>query len=774
MNDRANGWLVAISVCACLFGLNAWAQTTTAPAGGTPAYDLAPPGLGNPGLADAPSGDPGGMQYPNPNLPGNGYSSLPPATDPQFSSPRVPAQPGSEPFPPGSAHRPTALSSSPDQANEPSPIEVSFTQMLGSPAALQAMMTDTKDDPRTPMRQVGDAGSQSDGALRQFGYGLFEGPGRSVSTFAPVDDVPVGPDYLLGPGDNLRIQVWGAMERAMVSTVDRTGVIYLPTAGPVRVWGLSFSQAERLIRDRLSRYFRGFQTSVTMGKLRTLRVYVVGETAQPGAYTVSSLSTMVNALFAAGGPKKVGSLRTIVLKRNHHTVGTFDLYDFLLKGDKTRDYRLESGDTIFVPPIGPTVAIAGEVKRPAIYELSGNTTVQDLIEMAGGLTPRSYLKRVQLLRTKPNAEREVIDLDFTAANGSSPADFELRNGDLVRIYQSDARVYNTVMLTGAVKYPGEYQTKPNMRLSDVLPKGATYPEAFLDGIEVARVRGDLKTDVFTVDLESAWRNDPQHDILIQPGDVISVRARDVQKAVFTLSGEVKRPGRYVVRPGERLSSVLARAGGFTEFAYPLGAVFTRRTVAQEEKERLDRFVQEQETLLLVGARQDLNPVSAEEEEGRMLAMEQKRRLLRATANRVVLGRVVLHMNDELAEFAGTSSDIELQDGDRLNVPRRPVSVMVLGSVRNPTAVLFKGDEDVQYYVNRAGGLGETANEDDMYVLKADGSAITGFLRLRNLDPGDAIIVPPRTQKRDLSWVSDVAKIAGNAALGLAAIVSIAR
>jgi len=179
-------------------------------------------------------------------------------------------------------------------------------------------------------------------------------------------------------------------------------------------------------------------------------------------------------------------------------------------------------------------------------------------------------------------------------------------------------------------------------------------------------------------------------------------------------------------------------------------------------------------LLLVGAKQNINPTSLEEEEGRVLAIEQKRQLLRATANRVTLGRVVLHLSTDLAQFAGTTSDVELEDGDSLDVPRRPVSVMVLGSVRNPTAVLFERDEDVQYYVNRAGGISETANEKEMYVLKADGSAITGFLRLRDLHAGDAIIVPPRTQKKDLSWVADVAKIAGNAALGLAAIVSIAR
>lgn len=629
---------------------------------------------------------------------------------------------------------------------------------------------DSMSDPES------DPSGVPDDVLRQFGYSLFNAPVNSISTFAPVEDVPVGPDYLLGPGDNLRIHVWGAMESAITGTVDRNGVIFLPTAGPVRVWGLTFTQAEKIIRDQLSRYYRGFETSVTMGRLRTIRVYVVGETAQPGAYTVSSLATLVNALFAAGGPKKVGSLRTLLLKRNHHTVGTFDLYDFLLRGDKTRDFRLESGDTIFVPPVGPTAGIVGEVKRPAIYELSESTRITDLIEMAGGLTPRSYLKRVQLIRTKPNAEREVIDLDFTATNGSSPANFELRNGDLVRIHRTDPRIYNTVTLNGSVKYPGEYQFKVGMRIADVVPQGSTYPEAFLENIEVARLHPDLSTSILQLDLRKSWRGDPEHNVELREGDVISIRSRTLHKALVTLSGQVERPGRYVVTAGERLSSVLERAGGFTEFAYPYGSIFTRRSVADREEERLDRFMQEQEGLLLVGAgaNKTLKPLSAEEEKGRMLVIEQKRQLLKATAQRVVLGRIVINLSNNVEAFKGSVGDVELQDGDKLYIPRRPVSVMVLGGVRNPTAVLFKEDEDVEYYVNRAGGFSEIASKKEMYLLKADGSAITGFLRLRNIHPGDAVIVPPKTQKKDLTWVADVAKIAGQAALGLAALVSIAR
>src|SRR5438094_4374903 len=211
--------------------------------------------------------------------------------------------------------------------------------------------------------------------LRQYGYTMFA---ATVSTFAPVDDIPVGPDYVLGPGDDLTINVWGAVDSTLVRTVDRNGRIVLPKVGDLRIWGLTFSQADRLLRDELARFFRGFQTSVTMVRLRTVNVYVVGEVCQPGVFTLSSLSTVTNALFSAGGPTKLGSLRDVRLVRGGYQVAKLDLYDFLQRGDRTGDYRLESGDTIFVPPIGDVVAVAGEVRRPAIYENRIDTQLADV------------------------------------------------------------------------------------------------------------------------------------------------------------------------------------------------------------------------------------------------------------------------------------------------------------------------------------------------------------------------------------------------------------
>ncbi len=583
-------------------------------------------------------------------------------------------------------------------------------------------------------------------ALRQFGYSLFTG---SVSTFAPVDDVPVGPDYILGPGDDLTINVWGAMESAVIRTVDRSGQIYLPTVGPVKVWGLTFSQADRLIREHLLRYYRGFQTSVSMGRLRTIRVYVVGEVRQPGSFTISSLSTLTNGLFAAGGPIRLGSLRKIELKRNHHSVGSFDLYDFLLKGDKTRDFRLESGDTIFIPPVGPVAAIAGEVKRPAIYELKGSTRVSDLIEMAGGLTPQSYLKRVQVIRAKPNAEREVMDLDLTTlqGNGDSPTNIELHNGDFVKIYPIDPRVYNTVSLAGSVKHSGEYELKGGMRLSQLLPQGAVLPEGYLEGVEVVRLKEDLTTEVIQVNLKKAWVNEQDQDIMLRPRDQIIVRSEFRSPWSVTLGGEVKRPGSYAIKQGERLSSVLRRAGGFTDKAYLKGALFTRETVKKIEVEQLKNFLKTQEERLVAQAG-TINIVGVDKEVAgqNQQTLAAQRELLRSLASRVAVGRVVIKL-DEVEKFEGSPSDIILEEGDKIFIPSQPSSVAILGAVRSPTSVLHKEEEGVDYYLNRAGGLTRQADEKEIYIAKADGSAITGFTKLRKIEPGDTVVVPPKEEEK---------------------------
>ena len=474
--------------------------------------------------------------------------------------------------------------------------------------------------------------------LRQYGYAMFA---SNVSTFAPVDDIPVGPDYVLGPGDDLTINVWGAVDSTLIRTVDRNGRIVLPKVGDLRIWGLTFTQADRLIRDELGRYFRGFQTSVTMGRLRTVSVHVVGEVCQPGVYTLSSLSTVTNALYNAGGPTKLGSLREVRLLRGNVQVAKLDLYDFLQRGDRTRDYRLESGDTIFVPTVGDVVAVAGEVKRPAIYEITSGTRLADVVAVAGGVTPTSYLKRVQVVRAIPDAERVTLDVDLAShyLRGEEPGNPPINAGDLVLIHRSDPRVYNIVKVEGAVRYPGAYELKPMMRISQLLQPDRLLPEAYVERVEVARRRPDLSMEIVSVDLKKAWSGDASQDLLLKALDEITVRTELKSARTVTLTGEVVRPGIYTVAEGERLSSVLARAGGFTERAFLKGSVFTRASLRKTEQEQLDDFLKVQEQRMLASAATTIVGAEKEEVAAQQQALQARREMLKILASKVAVGRM---------------------------------------------------------------------------------------------------------------------------------------
>jgi protein involved in polysaccharide export with SLBB domain len=577
--------------------------------------------------------------------------------------------------------------------------------------------------------------------LRQYGYSLFS---TNVSTFAPVDDIPVGPDYIIGPGDDLMITVWGPTDSFMVRTVDRSGRIVLPKIGDLRVWGLTFSQADRLIREQLARYFRGYQTSVTMGRLRTIRVHVVGEVCQPGSYVLSSLSTLTAALFGAGGPTKLGSLRDVRLMRNGRLIGSLDLYDFLQRGDRTRDYRLESGDTVFVPTVGEVAAVVGEVKRPAIYELRGEVRVADLVELGGGVTPSSYLRRVQIVRSLPSAERVTIDVDLAGyyLRRDAESNPPVNGGDLVLIHRSDPRIYNTVKVEGAVKYPGVYELKPMMRLSQLLPTERLLPEAALERVEIARRRADFSLEILQVSLKKAWSGVAEQDPLLKPLDEVTVRSELREAGSVTLTGQVVRPGKYTISPGERLSSVLERAGGFTDRAHLKGAVFTRASLRKVEQEHLDVFLRTQEQRILSAASTVVVGGDREETAVSGGTIQARLELLRALAKRVAVGRMVVRLAPPETLKSG-GDDVVLLDGDSLDVPEPSASVLVVGAVRNSTSVAYVPNASVDFYLNRVGGLSKDADKNDIHLVRADGSTLSGFSNVRTVEPGDTVVVPPR-------------------------------
>lgn len=294
-----------------------------------------------------------------------------------------------------------------------------------------------------------------------FGASLFN---STPSTFAPVDNIPVTPDYVIGPGDELRLQIWGQVNQHGSFIVDRTGSISMPEVGTVHVAGLQFSQLSDFLKAQLGRVYRNFDLNVNLGQLRSIQIFVVGQARQPGSYTIGSLSTLLNALFASGGPLPQGSLRDIQVKRGSQTVTHFDLYDLLLHGDKTKDVRLEPGDVIFIPDVGPQVAVLGSVTTQAIYELRGEKSFNQVITLAGGLTNVASGSQVRVERIYKHAQRSEMDVDL-ASGDSAP----VQDGDIVSVSSILDRFQNAVTLRGNVANPGRYVWRQGMRISDLIP-----------------------------------------------------------------------------------------------------------------------------------------------------------------------------------------------------------------------------------------------------------------------------------------------------------------
>lgn len=294
-----------------------------------------------------------------------------------------------------------------------------------------------------------------------FGASLF---GNVPTTFAPVQNIPVTPDYVIGPGDELKLEIWGQLNQQASFVVDRTGSIAVPQVGTVHVAGLKYSQLTEFLRSQLGRIYRNFDLNVNLGQLRSIQVFVVGEARRPGSYTISSLSTLLNALFASGGVLPQGSLRNIEVKRGGSTVVTFDLYDLLLHGDKSKDIPLEPGDVIFIPTVGPQVAVAGSVNNAAIYELHGETTIEQILQLAGGRTSIAAGSHARLERVADHNGRSIVDVDLASTPNTT-----LQDGDIITVLSIVDKFRNAVTLRGNVANPGRYVWHPGMRITDLIP-----------------------------------------------------------------------------------------------------------------------------------------------------------------------------------------------------------------------------------------------------------------------------------------------------------------
>ncbi|MDA8170048.1 MAG: SLBB domain-containing protein [Nitrospiraceae bacterium] len=694
--------------------------------------------------------------------------------------------------------------------------------------------------------------------IRPFGCGLFV---NAPSTFAPANETPIGPGYVIGPGDEIKIAVWGRIEGNWDTAVDREGNINIPRIGVIGVTGLTYRELKELLRKEFSKLYTGFEMNVSMGTLKAIRVYVVGNARRPGVFTVSSLSTLINAIFESGGPSKTGSMRRIQLKRGGKTLTELDMYDFLMKGDNSKDVRLMPEDIIYYPPIGPAAGIEGNVRRPAVYELKGPTDISAFLSMAGGASATGYLQRVQLVRVYKNEVKIVVDANLKDLG--SGKDILVEDGDLLKVLPVSDLIVNAVTLAGnvarpglyqwtsglrvsgiikdtekdllpetymdfalierlvppdyhkenitldlgkalsekggpedkplepfdtlhifskwqfierpkvriagAVNRPGEYEFRPNMKISGLVNMaGGPKRYAYLENVELTRVNitneGPV-TERIPLNLEAALAGDPVNDMALKEDDYLFVRTLPdwhLYRTV-TVSGEVMFPGVYAIKKGEKLSSLIERAGGFTKYAYPEGAVFTRESVRQMQRRSLEEMVQRLKTELYADASVQVSATLSQQEiNAKNIELKQREKFIDSLGKLKPTGRMVIGLAPS-EDLKGGVYDLELEEGDTLYVPPGNSVVNVIGAVVSGTTSLVYSDS-LGYgdYIGQAGGYSSYADQADVYVLKVDGSArkLDGgaglFAKSTRIAPGDTIVVPEKFEK--VAWLRGVKDI----------------
>ena len=495
--------------------------------------------------------------------------------------------------------------------------------------------------------------------LKQFGYDIFN---KVPLTFAPVTDAPVPSNYVIGPGDTVNILFFGKKSIDLSQQVTRDGNLEIPELGPVSVVGLTFSELKANINERIDNQMIGVKASISLGALRSIRVFVLGDVKKPGSYTVNSLATLTNAILASGGITRIGTLRDIQLKRNGKIISHFDLYDLLLRGDTSSDRRLLPGDVVFVPPIGSTVGVLGEVRRPAIYELKEDRkNLSTIIVASGGATPNAKTTSVIIKSVNSIDGISATQVNLTTERGKA---HQLKDGDMIHLV-------------------------PVMEYN--------------------------------------------------------------QDGFVTLAGEVQKPGVYIISPDETLTSVIQRAGGFTDRAFLQGSVFTRKSLRKLEEKRKNEALQELEKEQLLET-QPSGVVTTNYESLRLFIQKLK--------NIPSLGRMVVSLEGIVA---GETVDVVLKHGDTLSIPTISQEVTVIGEVYYSTSHLYNIDHDIDDYISNSGGMKKGGDASNIYVIKANGSVVAqnnldgSFFRNAGgatIIAGDTIVVPIDTARETSSesWV----------------------
>jgi protein involved in polysaccharide export with SLBB domain len=422
-------------------------------------------------------------------------------------------------------------------------------------------------------------------ALKRFGSDIFRPDVVGLNTF-PMD-LPAGPDYVLGTGDTVAVDIWGGVSQRLTRVVDREGRVSLPDAGPVLVAGLTLAQAEKLIQNKLEPQYHNAKVDLSVTRVRTVRVYVVGDAQRPGAYDISSLSTPLNALYAAGGPTPTGSLRVVKHYRGTQLISEMDLYDLLIGGVRLAIEHLQPGDTILVPPVGPLVAVAGMVRRQAIYELLGETQLADVLQLAGGVSVSARLGEIRVERIEANTNRTLLNARLSRVLGNSLKDsigsFWIKDGDRITVAPILPYSDKTVYLQGHVYRPGSYAYQDGMKVTDLLHSYQEVLPEPANHAEIVRLQPpDFRPVTIEFDLAGVLAGD--ETVSLQQFDTVRIFGRyQIDAPKVAVYGDVIRPGEYPMSSGMTAAGLVKMAGGFKRSAYRESANLASYVVENGEK-----------------------------------------------------------------------------------------------------------------------------------------------------------------------------------------------
>jgi len=618
---------------------------------------------------------------------------------------------------------------------------------------LEKRALDSTDDDRDRIEEFIEK-CKEENLNQVYGKSFFS---RNKSNYTVTDNALVPSDYMLGAGDELIIQLFGKINETYTLQVSREGIINFPKIGPISVLGLSYLDAQRIIKSKINQDFIGVDSMISMGRLRSINIFVTGEVDLPGAYSVSALSTITQALYQSGGINSIGSVRNIEVKRSGEVVNRFDLYDLLINGDSSKDIRMQNADVLHVPPYDAIVNLTGEVKRPMSYEIKKGETIESAIKFAGGFNNNAYNKEIVLINQQgPNNLPAMTHFPVDA----KWQDVALRGQDQIRV-RENGNYFVTV--SGDVFDIGDYPYQEGLTVEKLIKlAGGFLPSANIDNIEL------ISLNVENGIGERSAKNIPSSALgktILKPYDEIYIRkTNNFNEAIrVTLTGEVKSPGSYVITKDTNLQSLIKRAGGLTLDANLGGMVFNRAHIREKNEEIIDKLIKKIDShiasKILTQAEFDFSLISS------LQGLEEN--IKKANVSSRFIINPFLAISDE--EFI-------LMNNDEIFIPRKNNTISVYGEVNEPGTFNFDEDMSISDYIDMSAGYGSFANSESQYIIKESGRVmrmdknLAFFGASSTLQPGDSIVVPINYEYKDsLPFWRDITSVLYQGIVSIAAL-----